>query len=51
MAEEKLSYHKRKRGLQKWFIRIQVTRRLRFKTFSTEQNYKIRMKRTIFECL
>ena len=49
MAEEKLSYHKRKRGLQKFYFRVQITRRLRFKTFSLEQNYIKRMKRTIFE--
>lgn len=36
MAEEKLSYHKRKRGLQKWFFRVKFTRRLRFKTFALE---------------
>ena len=51
MAEEKLSYHKRKRGLQKWFFRVKLTRRLRFKTHSLDYNYIKRMKRTIFECL
>ena len=46
---ERFATHKRKKALQKWVMRVGITKRLRAKKIQMANNYVIRMKLSLFE--
>jgi hypothetical protein len=46
-----LATTKQRRAIQKWYLRVEETRRIRFKWKAFHTNYKLRMKFKVFEVL